>query len=127
MQEKKPVSSEEMIQSIFGQFLQLFIPPKEFKVELVLHFHSSELMSSMMKWNCDELPDVMKSIHHDPSEIKKVEEWVELGFLVAMKLLEKFKGSSSKFNVDMMIHFSINPSEKQNKIFRVVISPTVQS
>ena len=33
MQEKQPVSSEEMIQSIFGQFLELFIPPKEFKVE----------------------------------------------------------------------------------------------
>ena len=54
-----------------------------------------------------------ESIHHDPSEIKKV-EWVELGFLVAMnrecELLEKFKWSSSKFDVDMMIS-SINSSK----------------
>ena len=56
---------------------------------------------------------------------------MELGFLVALncecELLEKFKGSCSKFNVDMMIHFSIHPSEKNNNMFRVVISPTVQS
>jgi hypothetical protein len=80
----------------------------------------------MMKWNyCDELPDQRWWKHSSWSK------WDQKGGMSGVRipgrheplseceLLEKCTGSSSSkfFNVDMMIQFSINPSENNIRYF----------
>lgn len=113
----------------FKNFSQLFIPPKNSRWSWF--FIIFTLPNWAVRWSGTVMSCQRWWQHSSWSKRdKKKVEWVEFRNPGRRELWVwttwKVERCSSKFNVNMMIHFSINPS-KNNKIFPVVISSTVQS